>query len=68
MIKVKVVGWITGQWPTSFNIGSLGFYPQMFEEVIQRSAFGEYWISQNLLEERASLMRDKGDFSINKVS
>lgn len=41
---------------------------QVLEEAIQESAFGEYLIPQNLLEEGASFMRHKGDFSHNKVS
>lgn len=68
IIKVRVVGLLTGRWPNLFGIGSLRFYPQMFEGVMQGSAYGEYWISRNPLEEGASFMRHKGDFSTNKVS
>ena len=65
LVTKTIVGRITGQWPKSFGIGNLRFYPQMFEGVMQESANGEYWISKNLLEEAVSFLRHEGDFSVS---
>ena len=65
LVTKTTVGRITGQWPKSFAIENLRFYPQMFEGVMQGTANGEYWISKNLLEEGVSFLRHKGDFSVS---
>lgn len=45
MINIRLARRIPGRQPEPFGTGSLRFYPQMFEEGIQGSAYKEYWIS-----------------------